>query len=174
MDPSQVGHVSAALAAICGVADAYGGAGIAVTLFGAGLVGSFAHCAPMCGPFVMMQLTAPEGGGFALRKLTTGALPGYQLGRLTTYVGLGLLMGGVGGSLAAFTHVRWLFAPLLGLAVEVQERSSSGFDFDGRPLEQLSDVELLQILARGQGMTETKFMRIARGQIAQDSVPSQT
>ena len=59
------------------------------------------------------------------------------------------------------------------LAVEVQERASSGFDFDGRPLEQLSDVELLQILARGQGMTETKFLRVARGQIPQDSVLSE-
>src|SRR5713101_2096457 len=40
------------------------------------------------------------------------------------------------------------------LAVEVQERTSSEFDFDGRPLEQLSDVELLQIWARGQEMTK--------------------
>ncbi len=58
------------------------------------------------------------------------------------------------------------------LAVEVQERASSDYDFDGRPLEQLSDVELLQIVARGQGMTESKFLRIARGQISQDAVPS--
>jgi hypothetical protein len=55
------------------------------------------------------------------------------------------------------------------LAFEMHERASSDFDFDGRPLEQLSDVELLQILARGQGMTESKFMRIARGQISQIS-----
>jgi len=58
------------------------------------------------------------------------------------------------------------------LAVEVQERASSDFDFDGRPMERLSDVELLQILARGQGMTETKFMRIARGRLPQDSLLS--
>jgi hypothetical protein len=42
-------------------------------------------------------------------------------------------------------------------------RASSDFDFDGHPVEQLSDVELLQILARGQDMTSTKFLRIARG-----------
>jgi hypothetical protein len=59
------------------------------------------------------------------------------------------------------------------LAAEVQERSSAGFDFDGRPLEQLSDVELLQILARGQDMTKNKFLRIARGHISQDCVPSE-
>ena len=56
------------------------------------------------------------------------------------------------------------------LAVEVQERASSDFDFDGRPMEQLSDVELLQIVARGQDMTKNKFLRIARGQCSQDSV----
>ena len=59
------------------------------------------------------------------------------------------------------------------LAVEMQERASSEYDFDGRALEQLSDVELLQILARGQGMTETKFLRIARGHISQESIPSE-
>jgi hypothetical protein len=58
-------------------------------------------------------------------------------------------------------------------AVGKVHRASSDFDFDGRPLEQLSKVELLQILARGQGMTETKFMRIARGQLLQGSVPSE-
>jgi uncharacterized small protein (DUF1192 family) len=59
------------------------------------------------------------------------------------------------------------------LAVEVQERASSQYDFDGRPLEQLSDVELLEIYARGQGLTKTKFLRIARGQDSRDSVPSE-
>jgi hypothetical protein len=47
---------------------------------------------------------------------------------------------------------------VMRLAVEVQERKSE-FDFDGRPLEKLSDVELLQIIAREQGMTQTKFLR---------------
>jgi hypothetical protein len=53
------------------------------------------------------------------------------------------------------------------LAAEIQERASSDYDFDGRPLEQLSDIELLQILARGQGMTESRFLQIARGQLLQ-------
>jgi sulfite exporter TauE/SafE len=116
MDPGHIGHLSSALVAFCGVADAYGAFGIAVALFGTGLVGSFAHCAPMCGPFVMMQLTEPDGGGFALRKLAAGALPGYQLGRMTTYAALGLLVGGLGGSLVALTQFHWLLALLLGLA----------------------------------------------------------
>jgi hypothetical protein len=62
---------------------------------------------------------------------------------------------------------------VMRLAMEMQERASSEFDFDGRPLEQLSDVELLQIRARGQDMTKTNFLRIARGQFSQDSVPSE-
>jgi hypothetical protein len=57
------------------------------------------------------------------------------------------------------------------LAVEMQELASSEFDFDGRPLEQLSDAELLQILARGQDMTKAKFLRIAHGQLPEVSLP---
>jgi hypothetical protein len=62
---------------------------------------------------------------------------------------------------------------VMRLAVEMRERASSEYDFDGRPLEQLSDVELLEILARGQDMTKTKFLPVARGQFSQDSVPSE-
>jgi hypothetical protein len=62
---------------------------------------------------------------------------------------------------------------VMRVAVEMQERASTDYDFDGRTVEQLSDVELLQILAREQGMTKTKFLGIARGQLAQDSVPSE-
>ena len=35
---------------------------------------------------------------------------------------------------------------VMRLAVEMQERASSDYDFAGRSLEQLSDAELLQIL----------------------------
>ena len=56
---------------------------------------------------------------------------------------------------------------------EMHEREASEFDFDGRSLEQLSNFELLQLLAREQGMTKTKFLGIARGQDSQHSVPSE-
>jgi len=59
------------------------------------------------------------------------------------------------------------------LAAERQQRPFSEFDFDGRPPERLSDAELLQILAREQGMTKTKFLGIARGETSQDSVLSE-
>ena len=58
------------------------------------------------------------------------------------------------------------------LAVEMREREAE-LDFDGRPLEQLSNMELLQILAREQGMTKTKFLGIAHGETSQDSVPAE-
>ena len=74
-------------------------------------------------------------------------------------------------ALAGVREMSRLLELVMCLALEVQERTSS--DFDGRPLEQLSDVELLQILARGQGMTKTKFLRIARRQDSQDSVTSE-
>jgi hypothetical protein len=59
------------------------------------------------------------------------------------------------------------------LAAERQQRPFSEFDFDGRPPERLSDAELLQILAREQGMIRTKFLQSARGQIFQGSVQSE-
>ena len=49
----------------------------------------------------------------------------------------------------ALAGVREMSRPLelvMRLAVEVQERASSEFDFDGRSMEQLSDVELLQMV----------------------------
>jgi hypothetical protein len=74
-------------------------------------------------------------------------------------------------ALAGVREMSRLLELVMRLAVEMQERSSN-FDFDGRSLEQLSDAELLQIHARGQGMTKTKFLRIARGEIAQDPISS--
>src|SRR5260370_6390831 len=65
-------------------------------------------------------------------------------------------------ALAGVREMSRLVELTVRLAVEMQERAS-GFNFDGRPVEQLSDAELLQILARGKGMTETKFLRIAHG-----------
>jgi len=75
-------------------------------------------------------------------------------------------------ALAGVREMSRLLELVMRLALEMQERTSE-FDFDGRPLEQLSDAELLQILARGQGMTESKFLRIARGHTPLDSVPSE-
>jgi uncharacterized protein len=116
MDFVDTARLAPAIAAFCGSVDALGDGGIALALLGTGLVGSFAHCAPMCGPFVLMQIAEPEGGGVALRRLAAGALPGYQLGRMATYVALGGVMGGLSGSLIGFSGLHWLLAVLLALA----------------------------------------------------------
>ena len=50
------------------------------------------------------------------------------------------------------------------LAIEERERAFAKPDLDGRSLEQLTDIEILQILAREPGMTEATFLRIARGE----------
>ncbi|HEU5047862.1 MAG TPA: sulfite exporter TauE/SafE family protein [Rickettsiales bacterium] len=66
--------------------------GLAATLFMAALLGSISHCAGMCGPFVLAQVS-----GFAVPPTTTAQkyyrlllLP-YHAGRMTTYTFLGVL-----------------------------------------------------------------------------------
>lgn len=113
MDIDHAAHLGSALVAFCGPRDVIGALGIAAALFATGLFGSFAHCAPMCGPFVVAQLT-DNGGG--LRRLAAGALPGYHLGRCTTYVAFGATAGGTGASLAQFMQFRWVFAAFLAAA----------------------------------------------------------
>ncbi|MFN3807298.1 sulfite exporter TauE/SafE family protein [Asticcacaulis sp.] len=58
-------------------------------LFLAGLTGSVAHCLPMCGPFVLMQIAAPGQSRWARLLLP------YHAGRLTTYALLGAAAGSV-------------------------------------------------------------------------------
>lgn len=58
-------------------------------LFLAGLTGSIAHCLPMCGPFVLMQIAAPGQSRWARLLLP------YHAGRLTTYALLGAAAGSV-------------------------------------------------------------------------------
>lgn len=104
------------LTAICGSGHEIAAAGIVPALFATGLVGGFAHCAGMCGPFVLAQTASGAGEGPMLRRLGAGALPAYHLGRLTTYVALGALAGGLGGAALERTGLRWVLAGLLGLA----------------------------------------------------------
>jgi len=73
-------------------------------------------------------------------------------------------------ALAGVREKSRLLELVMRLAAERHQRPFSEFDFDGRPMEKLSDVELLQIYAREQGMTRTKFLQIAHGQISQGSV----
>jgi len=104
-----------ALAALCGASDPLALFGITLALFGTALVGGFAHCAPMCAPFVLLQLPGDSGGGL-LGRLGGGLLPGYHLGRLTTYTALGAALGASGDALGLIGGAHWALALLLGLA----------------------------------------------------------
>lgn len=80
--------------------------GVFLGLFLAGLAGSAAHCVPMCGPFVLAQVSA-RLETVPIRRLcewhridSALALP-YHLGRLTTYGLLGALAAGVGAAITA-------------------------------------------------------------------------
>jgi sulfite exporter TauE/SafE len=107
-------HDAIALIAHCSAVSESSLFGIAAALASVGLVGSFAHCAPMCGPFVLMQL--PDNRGLAVGRRAAGLLPAYQLGRMTTYVALGAVVGGVGHSIGELAPFQQFLRILLGLA----------------------------------------------------------
>lgn len=94
-------------------------ASVAVALFVAGLLGGFAHCSLMCGPFVLMQTAraldaVPASRMRESHRLRAALLLPYHLGRMTTYAGLGAAMAFFVGGLSA----QWqtISAILLGLA----------------------------------------------------------
>jgi uncharacterized protein len=95
--------------------------GLVLGLFGAGVAGSVAHCGPMCGVFVLGQVSErmarlPPERMCERRRIGNGLLLPYHLGRLTTYSSLGAL---VAGSAAVLDRVAWfggLSAALLALA----------------------------------------------------------
>ena len=69
----------------------------------AGLVGSPLHCAPMCGGFVLGQVSdrmarLPTSRLSECHRLRAAALMPYHLGRISTYTALGFTAG-VGGLL---------------------------------------------------------------------------
>jgi uncharacterized protein len=77
-----------------------------------GLVGGFAHCGPMCGPFVLAQTAAAPIFG----RLGGVLLVPYHLGRATTYAALGAIAAALGGSVVAAGPLRAGLAVLLLLA----------------------------------------------------------
>jgi sulfite exporter TauE/SafE len=83
--------------------------GLLLGLFVAGAAGSVVHCGPMCGVFVLGQMSErmaalPSERLCERQRIGSGLLLPYHLGRLTTYAGLGALAA---GSAAMFGHVKW-------------------------------------------------------------------
>lgn len=108
-----------AFTAICG--QTIGHPGLIISLFIAGLAGSISHCAGMCGPFVLTQVTARLGRVPVERfgtwtRLRGAALVPYQLGRVTTYSALGAVAGGLAGEVMRTTEFRWIASGFLLLA----------------------------------------------------------
>lgn len=92
-----------------------GTAALAASLFVAGLAGGATHCAGMCGPFVIAQVTSGLAARPSLSRLSAGALVPYHLGRLATYTGLGAAAGLVSGVVVHGAGVRLVLAGLLAL-----------------------------------------------------------
>jgi hypothetical protein len=67
-------------------------------------------------------------------------------------------------ALAGVREISRLLELGMRCAVEIESRGSSNSEFDDRPLNTLTDVQLLRLLAREPGMTEAKLLRIARGE----------
>ena len=112
----------ASLMALCGSAS--GPATLLAALLLAGLVGSMVHCVPMCGPFVLAQVSSRLSTIGAARlcerhRVTNGLLLPYHLGRLTTYALLGVLAASAGATLGAVPALRWVppILLLLGAAM---------------------------------------------------------
>lgn len=90
-----------------------GTAALAGALFLAGLAGGVTHCAGMCGPFVIAQVTSGLAARPTLSRLAAGALLPYHLGRAVTYAGLGAAAGLVAGLVVHGAGFRPLLAALL-------------------------------------------------------------
>ncbi|MBL8833162.1 MAG: sulfite exporter TauE/SafE family protein [Rhodospirillales bacterium] len=89
--------------------------GLAFAMLLAGLAGGFAHCAGMCGPFVVAQ-TLGRGDGPGIGRLKGLLLAPYHLGRATSYVALGAVFGALGGAVASLPGLRSLLAVFLVVA----------------------------------------------------------
>lgn len=92
--------------------------GLLVSLFLTGLIGGLTHCAGMCGPFVLSQVTArlesvPASRMREWHRLAGAAVLPYQFGRMTTYMLLGAALALAAGSLGDMAGLRWLSAGLL-------------------------------------------------------------
>ncbi|MDR3516184.1 MAG: sulfite exporter TauE/SafE family protein [Azospirillaceae bacterium] len=92
---------------------------LVAALFTAGLVGGTSHCAGMCGPFVLAQVSVrlqqvPAAGMREWHRVRGAAVLPYHLGRATTYTALGAVSAGIaGGAVATLPGLRGVETILL-------------------------------------------------------------
>jgi sulfite exporter TauE/SafE len=110
------------VAGLCsaGAGAAYGGS-LLIGLFLAGLAGSAVHCAPMCGPFVLGQVSdrlarVPAARLCEASRLSAALLLPYHCGRLIVYSMLGAGAAVAGLAFGALVWFDRLSAVLLLLA----------------------------------------------------------
>ncbi len=133
-----------------------------ISLFLAGLAGSATHCAGMCGPFVLSQVTArlesiPASQMHEFHRLKGAALAPYHFGRLTTYMALGGVASFLTGGIFDLMNLGWVASILLIFAA---------LFFAGYALQRLG-VALPQIFNNkneqvGDGFLASKLNKIAR------------
>lgn len=95
--------------------------GLFLALLTAGLVGGVSHCAGMCGPFVLAQVSArleqvPLSRMSEFHRLSGAAVLPYHFGRGTTYALIGAVAATVAGHVGALPGLRWLSVALLAFA----------------------------------------------------------
>ncbi|MGG5891020.1 sulfite exporter TauE/SafE family protein [Falsiroseomonas sp. HC035] len=92
----------------------------------AGLAGGATHCAGMCAPFVLAQVTANavQNGSGTLARLSGAGLIPYHLGRMLGYSALGAVGGGGIGALSQLPGFRQLLGMMLLLAAFLMVRQA--------------------------------------------------
>ncbi len=94
---------------------------IIVSLFSLGFFGGFSHCAGMCGPFVLTQvsnrLQSIELQNYTtLKRLQNMALLPYHLGRITTYSVIGFICAFITSNIKDFANFNLVSGILLLIA----------------------------------------------------------
>jgi sulfite exporter TauE/SafE len=125
------------LAALCS-ADVTIRGGLLAGLFLAGAAGGVVHCAPMCGGFVLGQVSDRMARLNSLQmcesaRIRNGLLVPYHLGRITTYAALGAVAA---GSASVLRGAGWFTAVSAGLLLAAAGlflyralgRTGGGFD----------------------------------------------
>jgi sulfite exporter TauE/SafE len=92
-----------------------------LSLISLGFFGGFSHCASMCGPFVITQVSqnlknTPLENFSNFQKLKNYALLPYQLGRITTYSLIGFFCAFFSQNIDDLFHFRIFSAALLLIA----------------------------------------------------------